>query len=1537
MDVIGGGYSPDVSLDQFSAPVAEWFRSSFPAPTDAQTGAWGPIATGDDTLLCAPTGSGKTLAAFLWAIDRLGRGGEGSDAPAGASPDGSAVAGVKVLYISPLRALAVDIEKNLRAPIMGAVHAAERLGVAFSEPTVGVRTGDTSPRERSRLVRHPPDILITTPESLYLMLTSAARESLRSVETVIIDEIHALAPTKRGAHMALSMERLDHLIRNGDPDARVPQRIGLSATQRPLEVIAGFLGGGGRAVKIVDAGIRKELDLRIIVPVEDMTAESTIWPSIHPELLRLIHEHRSTLIFVNSRRLSERLAAALNDLDREMREEGETRQDEVVERELVMAHHGSLSRERRTQVEDALKRGELAGLVATSSLELGIDMGAVDLVVQVESPGSVSSGLQRIGRAGHQVGVPSKGRLVPKHSADLIEAAVVAQRMHDGLIEETRVPANPIDVLAQQIVAACALDEWSADDLYEMCRGAANYSTLSREQFDNTLDMLAGRYPAEEFAELRPRVIWDRLAGTVRGRSGAQRLAVVSGGTIPDRGLFGVFLPDGSRVGELDEEMVYESRVGQTFILGASTWRIEEITFERVIVTPAPGQIGTMPFWHGDGPGRDAELGRAVGAFVRRIHTMTDDDATETLRRDHALDEFAAKNVLSFIAEQAESTGVVPDDRTIVVERFRDEIGDWRVCIHSPYGARVHAPWAMVVRSRIDAHFDELGALNPSEVIWSDDGIVVRLPEAADGVPLEMIIPDPDEIDEELLAVLPSSAAFAARFREASARALLLPRRRPDQRTPLWQQRQRAADLLAVASKYPSFPILLETTRECCNDIFDLPALRQLLGEVRRRSVRVVEVETAAPSPFARSLLFGWIAVFMYEGDAPLAERRAAALSLDRELLRDLLGDEELRSLLDTDVIAEVEAELQRLVPERGAREADEVHDLLRVLGPLSHGEIAARTREDMRGQLDGWLDELGAQRRVITATVAGEERLAAAEDAGRLRDALGVAVPIGLPVVFTDSVDRPLGDLVERYARTHGPFTTSEVAARLGVNAESVGLVLAEAAAASRVLAGEFRPGRSESEWCDPDVLRRIRRRSLAVLRAEVEPVTAARLARFVTRWQGIPAASGGMDLLVDVIGRLQGAALPASALEADVLAQRVGDYSPADLDALCNSGELVWVGAGAVRSDDGRVRLVFREHLAVMLAAFERSGDGATSGDDDGLAEPHHDVIRRHLAVNGASFWADIVHAVEAAGLPFDDRTVLEALWDLVWAGRVTADSFAPLRARVGGVGSSRRSVSRSRSTSGARSRRNVGASRRVAGLGPPAGAGRWSLLAPLLGTGDAANPGVVAMTRARQLLDRYGVLTREMALAEGIEGGFAGVYPVLKILEERGQIRRGYFVEGLGAAQFAEVGAVDLLRSDDASESASGPETDPYRRVRIADEPRSIVLAATDPAQPYGAALPWPESSGSPSRSIGAYVVIVDGEACVYLERGGRKLLTFPAAGNIPQWPRALAGLVGSGRVKRLQISTIDGASTTGSPWEDALIEAGFAQGYRGLTCG
>lgn len=1562
-ELAGTGRVPGAagSLAEFSPAVREWFSSSFPAPTDAQDRSWGPIRRGEHTLLCAPTGSGKTLAAFLSAIDRLGA-------------DPRPELGTRVVYLSPLRALAVDIDKNLRSPLKGIELAAGRLGESFSTPTVGIRTGDTPANERRALVRTPPDILITTPESLYLMLTSQARETLVDVETVIVDEIHALAPTKRGAHMALSLERLEHLIASRRAARREPatgpQRIGLSATQRPLETVAAFLGGARvlngvprpRPVTIVDAGVSKELDLAVVVPVEDMAAiddeetgpsgpSGSIWPSVHEALLELVEEHRSTLVFVNARRLAERLASRLNDIAAEtaLASAGDDsgtgggvrpRAAEAVGigagtgEELVKAHHGSLSRERRLVIEDELKRGDLRGLVATSSLELGIDMGAVDLVVQVESPGSVSSGLQRIGRAGHHVGVPSRGRIFPKHRADLLEAAVVVQRMRDGLIETTTVPSNPLDVLAQQIVAAAAMDEWNTAELYDVVRGAANFTGVSRELFDATLDLLAGRYPSEEFSELRPRIVWDRLADTVRGRSGAQRLAVTSGGTIPDRGLFGVFLPDGTRVGELDEEMVYESRVGETFLLGASTWRIQEITFERVVVTPAPGEPGRMPFWHGDGPGRAAELGRALGAFIRTIRSMPRGEAAQHLAREHLLDERATANVLAYLDEQAEATGAVPDDRTIVIERFRDEIGDWRLCIHTPYGARVHAPWATVLRARLGDHLGGEDDMFGVEVLWSDDGIVVRLPEATEQLPLELLLPDPDGIEDEVVAALPSTAAFAARFREAAARALLLPRRRPDQRTPLWQQRQRAADLLAVASRYPGFPILLEATRECCNDVFDLPALRQVLREVQSRRIRVVQADTPSASPFARSLLFGWIAVYMYEGDAPLAERRAAALSLDRELLRDLLGTEELRSLLDAEVVDQVEIELQRLDERRAARDADEVHDLLRVLGPLSRDEIAARTTPAGREHLDRWLAELIRDRRVIEVTVAGERRNAAASDAGRLRDALGVSIPLGLATVDTDPVEHPLRDLVERYARTHGPFTVAEVARRFGVPVAAVRAALDDLAGEHRVLSGEFRPGGSEHEWCDADVLRQLRRRSLAALRAQVAPVETTALARFLPVWQGVGSSRHGVDALAEVIGVLQAAPIPASLLEHDVLAQRMSEYRATDLDLLFSTGEVVWLGAGGVGPHDGRVRLVFRDQVAALVP-------GPTPPQDSGVDEPVHSVLRDHLQDKGASFWPELVAAVAAAGLPSDTETVLAALWDLVWAGEVSNDTFAPVRARVAAGTNRRASGARSRRPTGAMARRSSRSQLSV----PPAGAGRWFSTASLFDPEVTATE--QATQRALQLLDRYGVLTREMALAEGAQGGFAGVYPVLKLLEERGQVRRGYFVEGLGAAQFALPGAVDLLR---AAQEGTGPELDgpgdgpavawpaaPWDPPSAATTPTLMVLAATDPAQPYGAALPWPPSAGHPARAVGSYVVLAAGRAVVYLERGGRRVLSFPAAQDHPDWPVALASMVTDGRVRRLIIERVDDDPAGASPAADALRDAGFSDGYKGMTRG
>ncbi len=1700
-----GAGAATATLAGFSEPTASWFRAAFAEPTAAQDQAWRAIGNGENALVIAPTGSGKTLAAFLWAIDKLAT----EPVPADAAQR------CRVLYISPLKALAVDIERNLRSPLVGVGQAMRRMGLPEPQIRVGVRTGDTAADDRRRLASKPPDILITTPESLFLLLTSRARDGLRSVETVIIDEVHALAGGKRGAHLALSLERLDALRGAGPAGARPAQRIGLSATVRPPQEVASFLGGA-LPVTVAAPPSEKRIDVKIVVPVEDMSdlgpggpaslsttgpddiggpppgdtpgrrgpvvgpAEfaaqagvgnpapaipparaaasaggdqpgsaaraNSIWPHVEAQVLDAIERHRSTIVFANSRRLAERLCARLNELAAERaaeRAELSGADPEAISAPVVArAHHGSVSRTERAQIEEALKAGRLPAVVATSSLELGIDMGAVDLVIQVESPPSVASGLQRTGRAGHNVGDVSRGVIFPKYQGDLVQATVVADRMRGGQIEELRMPRNPLDVLAQQVVAMTAMDEWTVDDLLAMVRRAGPFSGLTRPVLEAVLDMLAGRYPSEEFAGLRPRLVWDRATGTLRGRPGGQRVAVTNGGTIPDRGLFGVFLAGPAdktgrhsrRVGELDEEMVYESRVGDVFVLGASSWRIEDITADQVIVSPAPGQPGKLPFWHGDTPGRPAELGRAIGEYCRELSAADPGQAMARLRGG-GLDELATTNLLAYLASQREATGYLPDDRTLVLERFRDELGDWRLVLHSPYGAKVHAPWALAIAARLRERYSGMDV----QAMYTDDGIVIRVPDSDDPPPAGFALLDPDEVEQLVTAELGSSALFASRFRECAARALLLPRRQPGRRSPLWQQRQRAAQLLAVASGYGSFPIVLETMRECLQDVFDVPALTGLMRDLAGRKIRLVEVETATGSPFARSLLFRYIGAFMYEGDAPLAERRAQALALDSALLAELLGQADLRELLDPLIVAESQRDLQRLSPARRSSSAEQLADLIMQIGPLSAAEIAERCSDAEAAP--GWIAELAAQRRIIEVRISGEQRLGAIEDAGRLRDALGVALPTGIPVAFTELLADPLGDLVARYARSHGPFTAADVAHRYGLGIAVVTGMLHRLTADGRLVEGEFLPSLAGPQWCDAGVLRMLKRRCLARLRQEAEPVPAEVLAAFLPAWQDAlhgaaagPGAAGragagswpprrrarqaGPDAVYSVVEQLAGAAVPAAALESLILPARVEGYAPAMLDELTAAGDVVWAGAGALPGGDGWLVLAPADSAPLLLAPpgeitmtpvheavlavlggggalffrglADRVVDRVTAPDSPQAAASG--AVATGTAANPAAASpaaashaaASRVHALSRVS----DQAVAAAIWDLVWAGLLTNDTLAPLRTVLGagrpwapgpkpgpalepgGAGDGVAAAGRRAAGAPAGRPPFAGGTGRGGGrlsarrpgfgrgslpshAGPPTVSGRWTLLPPA-----DTDPTRRLHARALSLLDRHGIVIRGVAAAERVPGGFAALYQVLRAMEETGQCRRGYFVEGLGAAQFALPGAVDRMRAmaDSVLTSPAGqadggpaapadapwpvPGSNPAAR-RTGAEPTVVVLAAADPANAYGAALPWPprpdEAAGGhrPGRKAGALVILVAGRLVLYVERGGKTLLSWtddpallgPATG-------ALAGAVRAGALGRLTVERADGGGVYDSPLAQALEAAGFRPTPRGL---
>ncbi len=1515
-------------LKLFHPPVQSWFEQTFSSPTCPQQLGWPAIYSGTSTLILSPTGSGKTLTAFMAAIDSVMF-----------DPTPPVKERCRILYISPLKALAVDVQKNLQEPIWGILEQSREMGTEVNRPEIAIRTGDTPGKERAKFQRHPADILITTPESLYLMLTSAVRETLKSVRCVIIDEVHAMVGTKRGSHLTLSLERLEAIVE------RPLQRIGLSATQRPLDEVARFMGGysegAPRPVNIVDAGRTRQLDLSVSLPAEALqelqassqaplsygysgtasagsAAGSGIWAAMPPVILEMVRRHTSTLIFVNSRRLAERLASTLN---------------ELAGSEIVQAHHGSIAREQRLLIEDALKSGKLPAMVATSSLELGIDMGAIDLVIQIGAPPTIAAGMQRIGRAGHQIGMPSTGVILPKFRGDLLACAALTERMLQGMVEEMHYPRNPLDVLAQQIVAIVSIQDVSVDELDKIIRGAAPYAELPSSSLFEVLDMLSGKYPSTDFAELRPRITWDRWSNVLTSRQGAKGLAITNGGTIADRGLYPVYLAGSDatskrgkgRVGELDEEMVHESKVGDVVLLGASSWRIEEITHDRVNVSPAPGVAGKTPFWHGDAPGRPLEFGRAIGSLCRTLKSLEPTDALDLLISKHALEPGAASSLLGYLSDQQEITGAIPDDQTILVEYTRDELGDWRICILSPFGAQVHGPWAMAIGAIIYARRDI-----EVDVLWADDGIIIRYPNSDDPPPAAWFTPSPEEVEELVVrqlgvggggarkaSLIGGNSLFASCFREAAGRSLLLPRRYPGHRNPLWQTRKRAADLLQVASQFPTFPIILETYREILKDIFDMDALRTLLTEIESGDVSILPLTLQRPSPFGNALVFSYVGNFMYEYDAPLAERRAMAMQIDMGQLRELMGDADLRSLLDDAVLEDIENQLQRRDPERLIAHADGLHDLLLMLGDQTEEEIIARFETGERAA--AVIGELVIQRRIAVTTIASSVRYVAIEDAARVRDTLCVSVSDALSQDaehLSESSPDPLGELLARYARTHGPFTTEEAAERFGLGVSIVNTSLIRMSRAGRITEGEFRPETIGKEWCDSDVLTMWRRRTLAKSRSEIQPVDVGAYCRLLLSWQGVDPSTRKHSLIT-VIEQLQGASLPASILESQILPSRLPDYSSSDLDELMSSGMVVWKGVETLGQKDGRVRLALAEDAPIL---FTQHSDTQSSDDEVGAAEkqwtehPTHMRILDYLQSHGASFFAHIQTAVRG----FKNET-LDALWDLVWSGYVTNDTLQPMRAMIKPAASDAR-ASGKRAALAARTR---GMARGHVTATPREAAGRWSLTSSLY-----AHEPITATERlaaiANQLLARHGVLTRETVQAESttVVGGFSTLYPMLRQMEERGAIRRGYFVEGMGPSQFALPGAID--------------------RLRILREPEAeistLILSAVDTANPFGGALPWPEKKSyggrKPMRLVGSWVIITDGYLAGWLAPGDTQLVTFLEA--VPhlspeivaaQIANVLAKEVTVHRRRAVFLTEIDGSSVPDELMGTALETAGF----------
>ncbi|HTO95015.1 MAG TPA: DEAD/DEAH box helicase [Bacteroidota bacterium] len=1421
-------------MRDFHPVIREWFQQTYGEPTPAQTMGWPSISSGEHTLILAPTGSGKTLAAFLWAINHIFEERLAGDAPPG----------VGILYISPLKALNNDVERNLEGPLEAIRRAASAAGLRAPSIRTAVRTGDTPRSRRLSMVKHPPDILITTPESLYLMLTSrSARPMFRTVRYVIVDEIHALCGNKRGVHLSLSLERLQEVALGEFI------RIGLSATQRPLEEIAAFLGGlhqeGDRTVPrrvaVVDAGHRKSMDISVECAAPDfaLITPEGVWPLVFEEILALVALHTTTLIFVNNRRLAERVAAALNDaLQTERRDVAGERHEvnlHAVPRfstgtgePLVQAYHGSMSRQARERMEADLKRGKLRALVATSSLELGIDIGSIDLVIQLQSPRGVARGLQRIGRSGHLVTATSKGRIFPTHREDLVEATVVAQGIAAHEVERTLIPVNCLDVLAQQIVAMVSVEERDVDSLFALVRASYCYRDLSRTLFDGVIQMLAGRYAGGTLGELRGVISWDKVNGLLRALPGSGRLAITGGGTIADRGYYGVYLGDGTtKVGEVDEEFVFETRVGDTFILGSSVWRVEEIETSRLTVSPAPGQPARMPFWRGEGIGRSYELGCAVGAFRRRMEQTIDEPGfASALRASYPIDGRSAWNIREYFRKQRDTTGVIPHDRRLLVETFRDEIGDPRLVVHSSFGRRVNGLLGFLLARILH---DRTGV--EPQMLYNDDGILLRS-ASAETLPNDLLDGlDAQAARQTVLDEILASPLFGGQFRQNAARALLMPGKMPGKRTPLWLQRLRAGDLLQIARRYDDFPIVIETVREVLHDILDFDHFMEVLRGIEGGTITVARAATEVPSPFAASLLFDFIAVYMYEYDQPREDRLSQYLAVNREILGELIDLDSVSTIVRPEALAAVEARLQHSAAGTRARTAEELMEILLRIGDLSDGEIAERCEGDSHAMLDA----LERDGRVMRVEFPGGLRWIAAEEAtlyGSLGDAKNAQFVIG------------------RYLRSHGPRTSRELSERFGAAPAEAEGIARSLAGTKEFVRGRFRPGEEEEEWCSKGTLERIHRQTITILRREITPCTPEEFTAFLFRWHGIgdEAPADSRTETPRALTRLEGLPLPAEVWERDILRVRAGHLPPESIERLSRDGGGAWVGSTA-----GRIRFIFRGNGAHYLGPPAR---------EEELGEPARRVLA-FLKEEGASFFSDI-----RDGTRLSLQAMNGALAGLFWSGIVTNDVFAEAAAvrrppRTGEETRSERIEIVNPHHAPARARLMQTARRALREV--PGWSGRWSLLRTRGLMGKTPTDEERAGAQALLLLERYGIVAREFLSREDILP-WGVIAQELNRMELRGEVRRGYFVQGLSGMQFALPAAVEALRRL-RSEG---------RRDRMA------LLNACDPANPFGPGVSLHAAAGhnaSPvtSRVPSTYIAFAGGTPVLVFESWGARIRT------------------------------------------------------------